>query len=273
MENHLRKDSVFRSHVVGAGPDLHLPDASPDPARGPGYCPICGMALEPVMRPRSLCHNAELARYDAAFLDRLAVRLASRGPGDGRPSHASAGRQIIFNWIQFALATPVVLWAGWPFFVRAWHRYCIRSLNMFTLDRDGYWRRLALQRRRDCWCRQFFPRLSGMGGASRSISRRRPSSPSSSFLAKSSNCARASRRRARSAPCSISHPRRRAGSTLMAAKRKFRSTVQRRRQAARAARAKKCRSMARCVEGRTARRRIDGHRRIDAGHERRRATN
>ena len=61
------------------------------------------------------------------------------------------------NWVQFVLATPVVLWAGWPFFVRGWHSLVTRNLNMFTLIAHGHRRRLALQRRRDRSRRASFP--------------------------------------------------------------------------------------------------------------------
>ena len=70
----------------------------------------------------------------------LALAAAGGRAGDGRPSdrpaHAGSARQLS-NWIQFALATPVVLWAGWPFFVRGWQSLLTRNLNMFTLIAMG----------------------------------------------------------------------------------------------------------------------------------------
>ena len=59
------------------------------------------------------------------------------------------------NWMQLVLATPVVLWAGWPFFVRGWQSLVTRNLNMFTLIAMGTGRRLGLQRRRDAGARPF----------------------------------------------------------------------------------------------------------------------
>ena len=115
---------------------LHLPDASARSARsGPGACPICGMALEPVTVTADGGPNPELADMTRRFWIGLALAVAGGRAGDGRasarPCHAVGARSS--NWIQFALATPVVLWAGWPFFERGWASLVTRSLNMFTL--------------------------------------------------------------------------------------------------------------------------------------------
>ena len=79
------------------------------------------------------------------------ARRAGRGAGDGRPSlrpaHAAEPHGIS-NWLQFALATPVVLWAGWPFFVRGWQSLRHPQPQHVHPDRHGHGRRLALQRRR-----------------------------------------------------------------------------------------------------------------------------
>ena len=69
----------------------------------------------------------------------------------------------VSGWLQLVLATPVVLWAGWPFFVRGWASVVARSLNMFTLDRHGDRRRLGLQRRRDVRPRPLPGRVSRHG--------------------------------------------------------------------------------------------------------------
>ena len=71
-----------------------------------------------------------------------------------------AGR--LSNWIQLALATPVVLWAGWPFFVRGWQSLVTRNLNMFTLIALGTGVGVALQRRRDARARHLSRRRSAM---------------------------------------------------------------------------------------------------------------
>ena len=105
---------------------------------GPGSCPICGMALEPVMVSLEEQPNEELDDMTRRFRWSLALtlpillvhdrRVSAR---DSRCTHAfDAG---LLNWIELALATPVVLWGGWPFFVRGWASIVNRHLNMFTL--------------------------------------------------------------------------------------------------------------------------------------------
>src|SRR5439155_5102373 len=102
----------------------------------PGSCPICGMALE----PRTVTgdeENAELTDMTRRFWVSVAlsVPLLVLVMGDMLPGqplrHALSGR--LMAWLQLVLATPVVLWGGWPFFVRGWASIVNRSLNMFTL--------------------------------------------------------------------------------------------------------------------------------------------
>ena len=76
---------------------------------GPGACPICGMALEPLHPAASTAPNPELADMQRRFW--IGLVLAA-------PVLALAMLGGTMPWLQFALATPVVLWAGWPFFVR-----------------------------------------------------------------------------------------------------------------------------------------------------------
>ncbi len=102
----------------------------------PGTCPICGMALEPHGGAEE-SENRELLvmtrRFWAGVV--LTVPLAAIAMGDlvsGRPLEHLASPQGL-GWFELALATPVVLWGGWPFFVRAWQSLVNRSLNMFTL--------------------------------------------------------------------------------------------------------------------------------------------
>jgi Cu+-exporting ATPase len=103
---------------------------------GPGFCPICGMALEP--RTATLeDDNSELIDMTrrlwvsaALSLPLLALAMSEVIPGD--PVRKAIGPQFV-NWVSLALATPVVLWGGWPFFVRGWYSLINRSLNMFTL--------------------------------------------------------------------------------------------------------------------------------------------
>ena len=106
---------------------------------GPGSCPICGMALEPMMPIGGAAPNPELADMTRRFWVGLAlaapVFLLEMG-GHLVDLHRSLNPQTS-NWIQLVLATPVVLWAGWPFFERAWASLRNRSLNMFTLIAMG----------------------------------------------------------------------------------------------------------------------------------------
>ena len=104
--------------------------------RGPGSCPICGMALEPRTVTLGDEANPELDSMQrrfwiSALLTAAAARLHGRGDGARRsPTPSAAGAR---SWIQLALATPVVLWGGWPFFERGWRSVVSRHLNMFTL--------------------------------------------------------------------------------------------------------------------------------------------
>jgi Cu+-exporting ATPase len=111
--------------------------------RGPGSCPICGMALEPrvISLDAGEAPNPELLdmtrrfRVSAAFTAPLFL-LAMSDLIPGQPvQHAVPGR--LLAWVQLALASPVVLWGAWPFFVRGWQSIRLRSLNMFTLIAIG----------------------------------------------------------------------------------------------------------------------------------------
>ena len=104
---------------------------------GPGSCPICGMALEPLTASLDEEDNTELRdmtrRLWVAAL--LALPVFAIGMSElipGQPlQHRFSMKSLA--WLQLLLASPVVLWAGWPFFVRAWQSLVNRSLNMFTL--------------------------------------------------------------------------------------------------------------------------------------------
>jgi P-type Cu+ transporter len=106
---------------------------------GPGSCPICGMALEPVVAIAEAGPNAELIDMSRRFWIGLAlslpvVALEMGGHLTGLNHYIG---QTTSNWLQMILATPVVLWAGWPFFVRGWNSIITRNLNMFTLIAMG----------------------------------------------------------------------------------------------------------------------------------------
>jgi Cu+-exporting ATPase len=106
---------------------------------GPGNCPICGMALEPELATADTGPNPELIdmtrRLWAGLALSVPVVILEMG------GHLTGGHgwidQSLSNWIQLVLATPVVLWAGWPFFVRGWQSVLTRNLNMFTLIAMG----------------------------------------------------------------------------------------------------------------------------------------
>jgi len=138
-----------------ADPDKYLSPREPEPVvegaiytcpmhpeirqEGPGSCPICGMALEPEMPSADTGPNPELTDFTRRFWIALALALPVFLLEMG--SHIIGMERVIAlgidgrtsAWLQFALATPVVLWAGWPFFVRGWQSLVTRNLNMFTL--------------------------------------------------------------------------------------------------------------------------------------------
>lgn len=106
---------------------------------GPGSCPICGMALEPVLVSLEAGPNEELIdmtrRFWIGLVLTLPVFVLEMGGHLLGLDHLISQRTS--NWIQMLLATPVVLWAGWPFFQRGWQSLVNRSLNMFTLIAMG----------------------------------------------------------------------------------------------------------------------------------------
>ena len=105
---------------------------------GPGACPICGMALEPKTITTAQEENPELRDMTRRFwtsvllgVPLVAYAMLRMGP----LAHMFTPRAG--TWIEFALATPIVLWCGWPFFVRGWASVKFRSPNMFTLIAMG----------------------------------------------------------------------------------------------------------------------------------------
>lgn len=107
---------------------------------GPGACPICGMALEPVIVTADTGPSAELRDMTRRFWFGVALSLPVLVLGMGRdlvPWLHDTVSATASAWTQFVLATPVVLWAGWPFFVRGWASVRTRNLNMFTLIAMG----------------------------------------------------------------------------------------------------------------------------------------
>ena len=103
----------------------------------PGSCPICGMALEPLIVSAEVPPNRELLdmtrRLWIGFVlafPVFALEMGGHVPALGLHRYIAPA---ISNWVEFVLSTPVVLWAGWPFFERAWASVVNRSLNMFSL--------------------------------------------------------------------------------------------------------------------------------------------
>lgn len=107
--------------------------------KGPGTCPICGMALEPETMTGDEGENPDLTdfrrRFWVGLILTIPVFILEMG------SHLLGFHEFMdgttSNWIQLVLATPVVLWAGWPFFERGWASVKSRNLNMFTLIAMG----------------------------------------------------------------------------------------------------------------------------------------
>ena len=107
---------------------------------GPGICPICGMALEPDQTTGEAAPNPELADMTRRFWVGLVLTAPVFALEMG--GHLFPGLMMLMghqtsNWIQLALATPVVLWAGGPFFARGWASVRSGHLNMFTLIAMG----------------------------------------------------------------------------------------------------------------------------------------
>ena len=127
---------------VAANPVEYTCPMHPEIVRDkPGSCPICGMALEPRFITLAEDDNTELKDMTRRFWVSLVLTvpvlvLAMSDLIPGQPIQHALSMTVI-NWVQFLLATPVVLWGGWPFFARGWASIVNRSLNMFTLIAIG----------------------------------------------------------------------------------------------------------------------------------------
>jgi Cu+-exporting ATPase len=138
-----------------ADPPKYLGDRAPEPVAegaiytcpmhpeirqaGPGSCPICGMALEPEIAAADTAPNPELVDMTRRFWIGLVLTLPvfTLEMGGHLAGPHNWVEPTLSNYVQFAFATPVVLWAGWPFFVRGWQSLVTRNLNMFTLIAMG----------------------------------------------------------------------------------------------------------------------------------------
>lgn len=121
--------------VEGAGPytcPMHPAIVQDDP----GDCPICGMALEPMTVTLAEEKNPELVdmsrRLWVSVALTIPVLVLAMGAMVGVPLERLASPRVL-AWLELVFATPVVLWGGWPFFLRGWQSVVNRSLNMFTL--------------------------------------------------------------------------------------------------------------------------------------------
>jgi Cu+-exporting ATPase len=149
MDPEVREDYPGACPKCGMALELSLPEAPatrveytcpmhPQIVRpGPGSCPICGMALEPRTVIAEVPENPELVSMTRRFWTSVAstIPVLLLGMSDlipGQPLQRFSTMSAI-GWIELGLATPVVLWGGWPFFGRGWTSVVNRSLNMFTL--------------------------------------------------------------------------------------------------------------------------------------------
>ncbi|MGB9253921.1 MAG: heavy metal translocating P-type ATPase, partial [Candidatus Korobacteraceae bacterium] len=164
MDPEIRQDHPGACPKCGMALERELPVATtktqwtcpmhPEIVRdAPGACPICGMALEPKTVTAASEENSELRDMTRRFwtsviigipliafamlrmMPRMMPRLMALTMSLIPAAHALTPR--LGNWIEFALATPIVLWCGWPFFVRGWASIKFRSPNMFTLIAMG----------------------------------------------------------------------------------------------------------------------------------------
>jgi P-type Cu+ transporter len=136
---YLAPSAMTASPAVPAGTIYTCPMHPQIRQVGPGACPICGMALEPELVAATSEPNPELVDMKRRFWLGLALALPVVVLEMG--GHLANLHMIVdptwSNWLQFVFATPVVLWAGWPFFVRGWQSLVTRNLNMFTLIAMG----------------------------------------------------------------------------------------------------------------------------------------
>src|SRR5215813_9424638 len=128
---------IGRARTTGApapaGTTIYTCPMHPEIRRpGPGHCPICGMALEPEMPTLEEEKNPELIDFGRRFWWTLPLTIASVALAMGASRLIPLGMTTL-SWLELAIATPVVLWAGWPFFVRCIDSIRNRSPNMWTL--------------------------------------------------------------------------------------------------------------------------------------------
>jgi Cu+-exporting ATPase len=142
-EHYLKAREPSLSEMSEGGGEYTCPMHQEVVQKGPGSCPKCGMALEPMQPAADAGPDPELIDMTRRFwigaalaLPIFVIAMAGLLPWPGLADFLHAN-MLALNWIQLALATPVVLWCGWPFFERAWSSIVHASPNMFTLIAFG----------------------------------------------------------------------------------------------------------------------------------------
>lgn len=124
LRNEIKKENSI--YICPMHPEIQQPH--------PGQCPICGMALEPkdgVIESENSEYHEMLRRFWIGLI--LALPVLALAMGSMFPLFREWFSPAFIRYGQFILATPVVWWAGWPFFERGWHSILNRHLNMFSL--------------------------------------------------------------------------------------------------------------------------------------------
>jgi len=136
--HYLKSEPTSKQQPAPAGTIYTCPMHPQIRQPGPGHCPICGMALEPEIVSADAGLDPELADMTRRFWIALVLTIPVFGlEMGGHVLNLHMLSPAVSNWVQLLFATPVVLWAGWPFFVRGWHSLLTRNLNMFTLIAMG----------------------------------------------------------------------------------------------------------------------------------------
>ena len=134
--HYLRGDHRQASEPVSGAVSYTCPMDPEIVQDAPGDCPICGMALEPMMVSLDDEENPELVdmtrRFRVSAALSVPVLLLAMGEMIGL-SFDGLASPAVQTWLEFGFASPIVLWGGWPFFVRGWKSLVTRNFNMFTL--------------------------------------------------------------------------------------------------------------------------------------------
>jgi Cu+-exporting ATPase len=136
-ERYINPEPLSEEEAAAAAEAIYTCPMHPEiEQQGPGACPLCGMALEAKEITADAEDDTELRdmslRFRVSMILTVPVVLLAMGPMLGIPLDQLAEKPKLI-WIELLLSTPVVLWGGWPFFVRGWQSFITRHLNMFTL--------------------------------------------------------------------------------------------------------------------------------------------